>query len=79
MYHNITSRYNVYFNGKESLNEGSIELVKGAKDNFAKVLPVFNFGTKQEAQQLNPQMDRAIQKASIAIQKHSMPFEEPKR
>ncbi len=75
LYHNITSRYNVYFNGKESLNEGSIQLVKGAKDNFTKVLPVFNFGTKQEAQQLNPEMDRAIQKASIAIQKHSMPFD----
>ncbi len=38
-------------------------------------MPVFNFGTKQEAQLLNPQMDRAIQKASIAIQKHSMPFD----
>ncbi len=75
LYHNVTSRYNVYFNGKESLNEGSIELLKGAKDNFTKVLPVFNFGTKQEAQQLNPQMDRAIQKASIAIQRHSMPFD----
>lgn len=75
MYHNITSRYNVYFNGKESLNEGSIELLEGAKDNFTTILHVFNFGTKQEAQQLNPQMDKAIQKASIAIQKHSMPFE----
>jgi tetratricopeptide (TPR) repeat protein len=75
MYHNITSRYNVYFNGKESMNEGTIELLKGAKDNYTNVLPVFNFGTKQEAQQMNPQMDRAIQKASIAIQKHSMPFE----
>jgi len=74
LYHNLTSRYNVFFNGKESLNEGSVELLKGAKDNYTKVLPVFNFGTKQEAQQLNPQMDRAIQKASIAIQKHSMPF-----
>jgi tetratricopeptide (TPR) repeat protein len=71
----MTARYNVYFNGKESLNEGTIALFKGAKDNFTKVLPVFNFGTKQEAQQLNPQMDRAIQKASITIQKHSMPFD----
>lgn len=75
LYHNITSRYNVYFNGKESLNEGTIELVKGVKDNFSQVIPVFNFGTKQEAQQANPNMDRAIQKASIAIQKHSMPFD----
>lgn len=56
------------------MNEGTIELFKSAKENYAKVLPVFNFGTKQEAQLLNPQMDRAIQKASIAIQKHSMPF-----
>jgi tetratricopeptide (TPR) repeat protein len=75
LYHNITSRYNVYFNGNESLKEGTIELQKGIKDNFTKVLPVFNFGTKQEAQQLNPQMDKAIQKASIAIQKHSMTFD----
>jgi len=75
LYHNITARYNVYFNGKESLNEGTIELLAGSKDNFNKVLPVYNFGTKQEAQQLNPQMDKAIQKASIAIQKHSMPFD----
>lgn len=75
LYHNITSRYNVYFNGKESLNEGTIQLLEGVKDNYAEVLPVFNFGTKQEAQQLNPQMDRAIQKASIAIQKHSMTFD----
>jgi tetratricopeptide (TPR) repeat protein len=75
LYHNLTSRYNVYFNGKESLNEGTIELFKSAKENYTLVLPVFNFGTKQEAQLLNPQMDRAIQKASIAIQKHSMPFD----
>lgn len=74
-YHNLTARYNVYFNGKESLNEGTVELIKGVKDNFTQVIPVFNFGTKQEAQQLNPKMDRAIQKASIAIQKHSMQFD----
>jgi tetratricopeptide (TPR) repeat protein len=56
------------------LKEGTIQLLKSAKENYTQVLPVFNFGTKQEAQLLNPQMDRAIQKASIAIQKHSMPF-----
>jgi tetratricopeptide (TPR) repeat protein len=74
LYHNMTSRYNVYFNGNESLKEGTIDLLKSAKENYTHVLPVFNFGTKQEAQLLNPQMDRAIQKASIAIQRHSMVF-----
>ncbi len=75
VYHNLTARYNVYFNGKESLNEGSIQLMKGVKDNYTKVLPVFNFGTKQEAAQLNQGMDRAIQKASLTIQRHSMEFD----
>lgn len=75
LYHNITSHYNVYFNGKESLNEGTLQLLDGVKDNYTKVLPVFNFGTKQEAMQLNQTMDRAIQKASLTIQKHSMTFD----
>ncbi len=73
-YHNLTSHYNIYWNGRESLRDGELALSKKVKDNFTKVLPVFNFGTKQDAQLLNPQMDVAIKKGSIAIQKHSMIF-----
>jgi tetratricopeptide (TPR) repeat protein len=78
-YHNLTSHYNVYWNGKESIKEGVTELNKKLKDNYSQVLPVFNYGDKKDAQQINPQMDRAIKKASIAIQKHSMIFDGKER
>jgi tetratricopeptide (TPR) repeat protein len=65
----------MYWNGRESYREGIAELNKSAKDNYNLILPVFNFGTKENAQSLNPYMDKAIEKASINIQRHSMYFE----
>lgn len=73
-YHNLTSHYNVYWNGEYSLNEGDRQLKKNAKDDYSKVLRVFNYGAKSEALALNSQMDRALQKTSICVQKHSMKF-----
>jgi tetratricopeptide (TPR) repeat protein len=74
LYHNVTGHYNMYWNGRESYREGVAQLESQAKDNFHKVLPVFNFGTEQQAQSLNPYMDKAIEKASFNIQDHSMYF-----
>ena len=74
-YHNLTSHYNIYWNGRESMKEGIENLNKKVKDNYTKVLPVYNFGNEKDAQSLNPQMDRALKKGSIAIQKHSMVFD----
>ena len=73
-YHNLTSHYNVYWNGRESLDEGIAEFNERVTDNYTEVLAVFNYGTDAEAQTIYPQMDRAIKKGSIAIQKHSMNF-----
>jgi tetratricopeptide (TPR) repeat protein len=72
VYHNLTAHYNAYFNGKEALNEGKTELAKKNKDNFSKILPVFELGTKSDAQSVYNFMDRAIEKASIIIQRHSI-------
>ena len=38
------------------------------------VLPVYKYGNKQDAQSIIPNMDRAIEKASKVIQRHSMYF-----
>ena len=75
LYHNLTSHYNVYWNGRESFREGVANLNQKVEDNYNEILPVFNYGTTSEAQSVNPQMDRAIEKASITIQKHSMVFD----
>ncbi|MCD4747068.1 MAG: tetratricopeptide repeat protein [Bacteroidales bacterium] len=74
VYHNITGHYNTYWNGNESFKEGVDELENSRVDNYNKILPVFYCGTKENAQSLNPYMDRAIEKASINIQRHSMDF-----
>ncbi len=71
-FHNVTARYNVYFNGNESYKEGVVELEKNAKDNFTRILPIYQYGTKENAQAIYPQMDRAIEKAAKAIRKHSI-------
>ncbi len=73
-YHNLTAHYNAYWNGNESFKEGVRDLEKNAKDNYTLVLPVYKYGTSQDAQSIFPNMDRAIEKASKVIQKHSMYF-----
>ena len=78
-YHNLTSHYNVFWNGQYSLNEGDRQLKRNAKDDYSKVLRVYNYGTKSEALGLNSQMDRALQKTSICVQKHSMKFNNRER
>ena len=73
-FHNLTAHYNAYWNGNESFNEGIRTLDKTAKDNYTLVLPVFKYGSKQDAQSVASNMDRAIEKASKVIQRHSMYF-----
>lgn len=74
-YHNLTAHYNAYWNGNESVKEGVAELRKSARDNYTSVLPVYNYGAQNNAQAINPNMDRAIEKASKVIQRHSMYFD----
>ncbi len=72
VYHNLTAHYNAYWNGNESLKDGIVELAKNNKDNYTEVLPVFKCGTKEDAQKVNPQMDRAIEKGVKVIKLHSI-------
>ena len=74
MYHNLTSHYNVFWNGNESLKEGDKQLKASVKDDYSKILRVYNYGTQQDGMSMNSKMDRALEKTSITVQKHSMKF-----
>ena len=74
MFHNLTSHYNIYFNGEASLKEGEQQLRNQVKDDYSKVLRVYNYGTKQDGMGMNSIMDRALEKTAICVQKHSMKF-----
>lgn len=71
-WHNTTAHYNVYWNGKFSMDEGLKEYNGKVKDNYTGILPVYNVGSLQESAQINATADRAIEKGSVAIQRHSM-------
>jgi tetratricopeptide (TPR) repeat protein len=74
VYHNLTGHYNMFWNGRESYRDGVRQLNNTVKDNYTEVLRVYNYGTEAEAQSLNPYMDKAIEKAALNIQRHSMFF-----
>ena len=73
-WHNMTSHYNVWWNGNQSMKEGEKTLREAAKDDYTQTLRVFNYGTKENALALNQLMDRTIEKDAVCIQKHSMRF-----
>jgi tetratricopeptide (TPR) repeat protein len=73
-YHNLTAHYNVYWNGMDKLREGKKDFESTVKDNYALVIPVFNYGDKTGAGKMGQYAETAIKKATKTIQKHSMVF-----
>jgi tetratricopeptide (TPR) repeat protein len=73
-YHKLVSRYNIYFNGNEALKQAMIQLANSHKDDYTQILEVFPYGTETEAMSIVPAMDRANEKGSKVILKHSMSF-----
>ncbi len=74
VYHNLTTHYNIYWNGNESFKNGLADLNKNLRDNYNKILLVNNYGTADDSRKIYSAMDRAIEKATIAIQRHSLYF-----
>ncbi|MEI6061807.1 MAG: hypothetical protein WCR72_13965 [Bacteroidota bacterium] len=75
VYHNLTTHYNVYWNGNESFKNGKNLLSEDAADNYNNILPVYNFGSADDARKIYSNMDRAIEKSGIAIPRHSLFFD----
>lgn len=71
-YHNTTARYNVWWNGNESLKKGVTQLETTVKDDYTRLLPVYKMGTKEQAAAANPLFDRAIEKGIKGVKKHSI-------
>mgnify|MGYP000058943866 CR=1 FL=1 len=77
-YHNITSQYNIYFNGKESLNAGGERINQSVEDDFTRMLPIFKSSDPGTGRVAQSDMEYAIMKASKLIKIHSI-TKKPKR
>ena len=71
-YHNTTAKYNGYFNGNESIKDGLKKLHANHIDDYTTTISVFPTGDLKTAQKTNSYINKAIQKGSIVIQRHSM-------
>ena len=71
-FHNMTSNYNIYFNGYESFNRGIHKVEDSYQDNFSRILPVFYFSDNAVAQRVSSDMQRALEKATKVITLHSI-------
>lgn len=71
-YHNLTAKFNVYFNGFESIKAGLRKADKSFKDDFSNILPIYKYNDLTVATMLTPEMDRTIQKSAKLIKTHSI-------
>ena len=71
-YHGTTTHYNYYFNARERMKQGAQALADAHEDKYDRVLSVFKYGDVTKAKAIFPDMDEAIKKASVAIQRHSI-------
>ncbi len=74
--HALSTKYNILYNGDIALDKGIDELKTGYNDNFWEILPVERMQVSKEAilpgQTKNANFERAEEKATKSIQKHSM-------
>ncbi|MBN1117137.1 MAG: tetratricopeptide repeat protein [Bacteroidales bacterium] len=71
-YHNLTSHYNILFNGEEAFKKGMLTLQQSYKDNYTKLLPVFLYNDESQLSGISSDMDRAISKSTKLVSMHSI-------
>jgi outer membrane protein assembly factor BamD (BamD/ComL family) len=71
-YHNVTARYNGYFNATLKIQEGAKRLADSHVDQYDRILSVFRYGDAEKSKAIATVMDEAIKKSSVVIERHSM-------
>jgi len=68
----INTRFNVYFNGKKSYDEGIQAILQAHKDDYSKVIPMYPISVHTNASAAASQMTRTIEKTRKAIKTRSI-------
>jgi len=82
-WHALNTKYNVLYNGNIAFEQGREELNASYRDDFWEILPVERLEVtdeiKLDSEDNNPNFERAEEKATKAIQKHSMNIKDEER
>lgn len=71
-YHNVTSHFNIIFNGRESFRKGQDYITENYEDDYTTILPIFKYGDEDVASSIAGNMDRTLDKGSKVITFHSI-------
>jgi tetratricopeptide (TPR) repeat protein len=71
-FHNMTSRFNGYFNANEIIKMQETTLEEGFKDDYSQLLPLFIYPDEEKSQTMYSEMDKVIEKCSEVIERHSI-------
>ena len=77
-FHNVTSKYNIYFNANESVKAGLLSVNKRIEDDYTRILPIYKESDPSAAKMVKSDMDYAVIKCSKLIEIHSI-TKKPKR
>ncbi len=75
-FHRLVARDNGWFNAREKLKEVVAGIERDYPENYDEVLPLFIYGTEQQAKAAVPELEKCIEKCSIVIDRHSMEFKD---
>ena len=71
-YHELNTRFNVYFNGQLSYDEGIQNIEKANKEDYSTIIPMFPISRHSNASAAVSNMERTIEKSRKAIKLHSI-------
>lgn len=78
-YQRLSSHYNVYFNGRTAFDDGIRRIRDGYRNDYSRVLPVYEFSDPQAAKSGQADMETALKKAHKLIQLHSITVKPARR
>ena len=71
-FHNVTSRYNVVFEARQSYEQGIKAIADNLKVDYTDLPPVYRFDSPDAAQIASPYMDACVEECGKNILKHSI-------
>lgn len=71
-FHDLQARYNGYYYATESIKEGVDKIKMDFKEDYEFTLPVYQYATPENVKNYFPEMDKAIKKSSLVIQRHTI-------
>lgn len=69
-YHNVTAKYNGWFNANELVNNSVLTLDAQHEDNFNEILPIYEYAAVENADAVKADLDEAIKKVSVVVTLH---------